>query len=154
MTKRFGADQMVVPAGTSEKVQSILLRGAISYFYFDAAVVDSAAQTGGVACASPQFFLTSLAEGYCDVMVQLIACDPATDFVVQPWMAEKYHKTVEDGQVVVGSRITIRADNTIRLLGHQYPVAARLNISLSAAKSRSSRLRQKTSDLARELLAA
>jgi RNA polymerase sigma-70 factor (ECF subfamily) len=38
----------------------------------------------------------------------------------------------------------------------KYPlkeVAARLNISLSAAKSRSSRLRQKISDLARELLA-
>jgi putative ABC transport system permease protein len=131
MTNRFGADLMVVPAGTSEKAQSILLRGAISYFYFDAAIVDSVARTEGIACASPQFFLTSLAEGCCDAMVQLIAYDPATDFVVQPWMAEKYQRTVEDGQLVVGSRITIRADNTIRLLGHQYPVAARLSNSAS-----------------------
>ncbi|MDR2313448.1 MAG: ABC transporter permease [Spirochaetaceae bacterium] len=131
MTKRFGADLMVVPAGTSEKAQSILLRGAISYFYFDAAVVDSVARTEGIACASPQFFLTSLAEGCCDAMVQLIAYDPATDFVVGPWMAEKYSGAVEDGQLVVGSRITIRADNTIRLLGHYYPVAARLSNSAS-----------------------
>jgi putative ABC transport system permease protein len=131
MTKRFGADLMVVPAGTSEKAQSILLRGTISYFYFDAAIVDSVARTEGIACASPQFFLTSLAEGCCDAMVQLIAYDPETDFVIRPWMAEKYNKTIEDGQVVAGSRITIRTDGTIRLLGHNYPVAARLSKSAS-----------------------
>ncbi|MDR2795316.1 MAG: ABC transporter permease [Spirochaetaceae bacterium] len=131
MTKRFGADLMVVPAGTSERAQSLLLRGAASYFYFDVAIANSVARTEGVACASPQFFLTSLSESCCDAMVQLIAYDPETDFVVQPWIAEKYHKTVEDGQLVVGSRITIRPDNTIRLLGHHYPVAARLSKSAS-----------------------
>jgi putative ABC transport system permease protein len=131
MTKRFGADLMVVPAGTSEKAQSILLRGAVSYFYFDAEIAGRVAQTEGIACATPQFFLTSLAEGCCDAMVQLIAYDPETDFVIQPWMAEKYRRTVEDGQVVVGSRITIRQDDTIRLLGHYYPVAARLSRSAS-----------------------
>ncbi|MDR2402577.1 MAG: hypothetical protein LBD78_00940 [Spirochaetaceae bacterium] len=60
MTKRFGADLMVVPAGASEKAQSILLRGAISYFYFDAAIVERVARTEGIACASPQFFLIAL----------------------------------------------------------------------------------------------
>ena len=129
MTKRFGADLMVVPEGTSERAQSLLLRGAAGYFYFDEAIVDSVARTEGIACASPQFFLTSLAEACCDAMVQLIAYDPETDFVIQPWMAEKYGGSVEDGQLVVGSRITVRTDNTIRLLGHSYPVAARLSRS-------------------------
>jgi putative ABC transport system permease protein len=122
---------MVVPAGASEKAQSILLRGAVSYFYFDAEIVDRVAGTEGIACASPQFFLTSLAEGCCDAMVQLIAYDPETDFVIRPWMAEKYSKSVEDGQIVTGSRINIRADGTIKLLGHNYPVAARLSKSAS-----------------------
>ena len=131
MTKRFGADLMVVPAGSSEKAQSLLLRGSAGYFYFDAAIVDKVARTDGIACASPQFFLTSLSESCCDAMVQLIAYDPATDFVVQPWIAEKYTRTVEEGQVVVGSRIAIRSDHTIRLLGHHYPVAARLSKSAS-----------------------
>ncbi|MFP3090277.1 ABC transporter permease [Treponema sp. TIM-1] len=131
MTRRFGADLMVVPEGASGKAQSILLRGEISYFYFDDAIVDRVARTEGVACASPQFFLTSLSEGCCDAMVQLIAYDPATDFVVQPWMAEKYRGSVENGQVVVGSRITVRTDGTIKLLGHHYPVAARLSRSAS-----------------------
>jgi putative ABC transport system permease protein len=131
MTKRFGADLMVVPGGTSEKAQSLLLRGAVGYFYFDSEIADRVARTEGIACASPQFFLTSLAEACCDAMVQLIAYDPETDFVVQPWMAEKYHRAVEDGQIVAGSRISIRPDGTIRLLGHSYPVAARLSKSAS-----------------------
>jgi putative ABC transport system permease protein len=131
MTRRFGADLMVVPEGASERAQSILLRGAVSYFYFDEAVVNKISQTEGIVCASPQFFLTSLSESCCDAMVQLIAYEPETDFVIQPWMAEKYRSSVEDGQLVVGSRIDIRRDGTIRLLGHNYPVAARLSASAS-----------------------
>ncbi|MDR2070859.1 MAG: ABC transporter permease, partial [Treponema sp.] len=107
MTKRFGADLMVVPAGSSEKAQSILLRGDSGYFYFNAGIADKIAGTKGIACASPQFFLASLSTECCDAAVQLIAYDPATDFVVRPWIAEKRSSTVEDGQVVVGSRITL-----------------------------------------------
>jgi putative ABC transport system permease protein len=131
ITKRFGADLMVVPEGTSAQAQSILLRGGTGCFYFDEAVVDKISRTEGIACASPQFFLTSLSESCCDAMVQLIAYDPETDFVVQPWMAEKYSGAVEDGQLVVGSRIALRTDNTIKLLGHTYPAAARLSRSAS-----------------------
>ncbi|MDR2433559.1 MAG: ABC transporter permease [Treponema sp.] len=129
VTNRFGADLMVVPEGTAAKAQSLLLRGGTGGFYFDEAIVDKIARTEGIACASPQFFLTSLSESCCDAMVQLIAYDPETDFVVQPWMAEKYGGSVEDGQLVAGSRIALRADNTIKLLGHTYPVAARLSRS-------------------------
>jgi putative ABC transport system permease protein len=131
MTKRFGADLMVVPAGSSGKARSLLLRGAAGSFYFDAAIVDRVARTEGTACVSPQFFLTSLSESCCDAMVQLIAYDPETDFVIQPWMAGNYPGTVEDGQVVAGSRIALRSDGSIRLLGHHYPVAARLSGSAS-----------------------
>jgi putative ABC transport system permease protein len=131
VTKRFGADLMVVPAGTSEKAQSLLLRGSAGYFYFDSEIAGRVAGMEGIACASPQFFLTSLSESCCDAMVQLIAYDPETDFVVRPWTAEKYRGAVEDGQLVAGSRISIRQDDTIMLLGHNYPVAARLSRSAS-----------------------
>lgn len=131
MTKRFGADLMVVPEGASEKAQSLLLRGGTSYFYFDAGVVNKVAKTDGVVCASPQFFLTSLATECCDAAVQLIAYDPATDFVVQPWISEKHSEQVLDGQVVVGSRISVRRNGTIQLFNREYPVAARLSGSAS-----------------------
>ncbi|MDR0689912.1 MAG: ABC transporter permease [Spirochaetaceae bacterium] len=131
MTRRFGADLMVVPEGASEKAQSLLLQGGAGYFYFNAGITDKIAGTKGVACASPQFFLASLSTECCDAAVQLIAYDPATDFVVQPWIAEKRRATVEDGQVVVGSRITLRPNGTIQLFNHEYPVAAQLSTSAS-----------------------
>jgi len=131
MTKRFGADLMVVPEGSSEKAQALLLCGDTGYFYFNAGIVDKVAGTEGVACASPQFFLTSLSSDCCDSVVQLIAYDPATDFVVQPWIAEKRRETIGDGQVVIGNRISMRQNGTIKLFNHEYPVAAQLSKSAS-----------------------
>jgi putative ABC transport system permease protein len=131
MTKRFGADLMVVPEGASEKAQALLLQGGTSYFYFDAAIADKVAKTEGVVCASPQFFLASLSTECCDSAVQLIAYDPATDFVVQPWIAEKHSETIADGQVVAGSRIIPRSNGTIQIFNHEYPGAARLSSSAS-----------------------
>jgi putative ABC transport system permease protein len=131
MTKRFGADLMVVPEGAAGKAQSLLLQGGANFFYFDEAIAGRVAQTEGVACASPQFFLTSLSTECCDAAVQLIAYDPATDFVVQPWIAERYRGQVEDGQVVVGSHINLDSDGAIKLFNNQYPVAAQLSRSAS-----------------------
>jgi putative ABC transport system permease protein len=131
MTRRFGADLMVVPEGASETAQSLLLRGGTGYIYFDAGVVNNVARTDGVVCASPQFFLTSLATDCCDAAVQLIAYEPGTDFVVRPWISEKHSGQVLDGQVVVGSRINVRQNGAIRLFNHEYPVAARLSGSAS-----------------------
>jgi putative ABC transport system permease protein len=131
MAKRFGADLMVVPEGAAENAQAVLLRGEPRYFYFDSNIVNKLASTEGIACASAQFFLTSLAADCCDAMVQLIAYDPSTDFVLQPWVAEKYGGQIEDGQVVAGGLISLRRDNTIKLLNHNYPVAARLSKSAS-----------------------
>jgi putative ABC transport system permease protein len=135
MTGRFGADLMVVPRGAGEKAQSLLLGGGGSYFYFDSAVTDSIAGAEGVACASPQFFLTSLSADCCDDLVQLIAYDPATDFVIRPWIAEKYSAAVGDGQVVTGSNILFRENGSVKLFNHEYPVAARLSSSASGLDS-------------------
>ena len=131
VTRRFGADLMVVPQGAGEQAQSSLLNGSISYFYFDSGVADAVAGIDGVLVASPQFYLASLATECCDAPVQLVAYDPATDFVVQPWVAEQHSDTVADGQVVVGSRIFPTANGTVKLFNHEYPVAARLSGSAS-----------------------
>ncbi|MDR0322278.1 MAG: ABC transporter permease [Treponema sp.] len=131
MTKRFGADLMVVPQGAAEKAQDTILNGKTGYYYFDASIINTIECIDGVACASPQFFLTSLLTDCCDAAVQLIAYDPKTDFVVQPWITEKHNETVADGQVVAGSRITLRPNGTIKLYNREYPVAAQLSPSAS-----------------------
>jgi putative ABC transport system permease protein len=131
VTRRFGADLMVVPQGAGEQAQSSLLNGSVSYFYFDSGITGAVAGIDGVACASPQFYLASLSTECCDAPVQLIAYDPATDFVIQPWVAEKHSDTVGDGQVVTGSKIFPNANGTIKLFNHEYPVAAQLSDSAS-----------------------
>jgi len=131
MTKRFGADLMIVPKGTSEKAQALLLRGESNAFYFDRGVVNAVAGIDGVECASPQFFLTSLSADCCDEAVQLIAYDPATDFVVQPWIAEKRHESISDGQVIIGTHIGVHPNGTVKLFNCEYPVAAQLSKSAS-----------------------
>ena len=132
VTKRFGADLMVVPEGAADSAQALLLRGGTNYFYFDESIVETIAKTEGVVQASPQLYLVSLADtDCCEEAIQLIAYDPLTDFVVQPWIAEKYSERITDGQLVIGSHIEMRANGTIMLFGHQYPIAAQLSPSAS-----------------------
>ncbi|MCL2007130.1 MAG: FtsX-like permease family protein [Treponema sp.] len=132
MTQRFGADLMVVPQGSGGQAEALLLRGENSIFYFDASIVDNLTQTRGIVYASPQFFLTSLSDSVCcDAPFQLIAFDPITDFVIQPWISEKFSGQISDGQLIIGSRIIQRPSGTIMLFGHEYPVAARLSDSAS-----------------------
>ncbi|MDR1932785.1 MAG: FtsX-like permease family protein [Spirochaetales bacterium] len=127
MTKRFGADMMVVPAGNASKAEAVLLRGEPNFFYFDESLVTRIAQTEGITQVSAQCFLTSLSTECCDDLVQLIAFDPATDFVIQPWIAEVRSAAIADGQLVVGSRIEINSDGSIKLFNRNYPVAAQLS---------------------------
>jgi len=132
ITKRFGADLLVVPEGSADEAQALLLRGGTEHFYFNSAIIDSISKTEGVVQLSSQVYLYSLADSACcDSLMQLIAYDPATDFVVQPWIAEKYSDKVLDGQLVVGNHITLRVNGTVRLFGYEYPVAAQLSSSAS-----------------------
>jgi len=131
ITKRFGADLMIVPQGSTDKAQTLLLRGEPGNFYFSAGIFDTIAQTDGVLNASAQFFLASLTTDCCDDSVQIIAYDPDTDFVVQPWIAEKYNEKIMDGYIVTGSKIDIKANRTVKLFNHNYPVAAQLSPSAS-----------------------
>ncbi|MFP3090274.1 sigma-70 family RNA polymerase sigma factor [Treponema sp. TIM-1] len=66
-------------------------------------------------------------------------------------------KAIDRAAAVIGQRLKPKDEQILELAFRQKQplkeVAARLNISLSAAKSRTSRLRQKISALARELLA-
>ncbi|SHH74708.1 putative ABC transport system permease protein [Sporobacter termitidis DSM 10068] len=126
MQQRLGADLMVVPAGHESDMKGILLGGEPAYFYFSGAVARQVAQVGGVAQATPQFYLSSLSADCCDEAVQLIGFDPGTDFVIQPWIARAYGGAAGDGQLLAGSGIIIRDDGTLKFFNQTYRVAAQL----------------------------
>lgn len=124
VVERMGADLIVVPKGHGEELEGILLTTQKSYFYMDDAIVDQIKEIDGVDEVSPQTFLMTLESSCCDQVVQIIGIDNESDFTVTPWIEKKYMESLKYGEIIVGSEIGIRKDNTFQMFGKSYNVAA------------------------------
>lgn len=124
---RLGADILLVPYGYDKQVEGALLRGEPSSFYMKADVVGKIRSHSGVAAASPQLFMVSLAAGCCTAKVQIIGFEPDTDFLVKPWISHKFGGNLEPGQVVAGSRIIPGVGEQLQLFGQTYTVIAKMD---------------------------
>lgn len=126
---RLGADIVVVPyeARSHGTLESILLQGIPGYFYMDETYLDQVRAISGVESASPQFYLASASAGCCSVAVQIIGFDPDTDFSIQPWIRENYSRDLGDGDVIVGSGITVPKNRTLRFYNQDCRVVASLD---------------------------
>ncbi len=117
LKSRLGADILVTPESAAKEfdAQTVLLQAEPGYFYMDRSMVDEIAAIDGVGQISPQLFMASAKAGCCSARLQMIAFDPATDFTVQPWIAD----TFEGGElgkmdVFVGSNVTVYENHIIR----------------------------------------
>ena len=126
---RLGADIVVVPyeARTKGSFESILLQGIPGYFYMDKSVLDKVREIDGVELASPQFFLASASAGCCSVPVQVIGFDPMTDFSIQPWIQRNYSGQMGEGDVIVGSGISVPTDFRLTFYNVECRVVAQLD---------------------------
>ena len=125
---RLGADIVVVPkqARSHGTLESILLQGIPGYFYMDDSNLEKVRSTEGVEAASPQFYLASASAGCCSVAVQIIGFEPETDFSIQPWIRESYSKDLGDGDIIVGSSITVPKNHILRFYNQECIVVASL----------------------------
>ncbi len=126
MQERMGADLMIVPESSEIEARNILLTGEPEFFYMDVAVATAAAEIEGVECATSQFYFTSLSSDCCSTRVQLIAFDPDTDFVINPWIDERVTSDVSNGSVIIGSEVTPLANGKVKFYGNEYSVAGKL----------------------------
>lgn len=126
MQERMGADLMIVPESSEIKARNILLTGEPEFFYMDVAVATAAAEIEGVECATSQFYFTSLSSDCCSTRVQLIAFDPDTDFVINPWIDERVTSDVSNGSVIIGSEVTPLSNGKVKFYGNEYSVAGKL----------------------------
>ena len=115
MQERMGADLMIVPESSEIEARNILLTGEPEFFYMDVSVAKAVADIEGVECATSQFYFTSLSSDCCSARVQLIAFDPDTDFVINPWIDERVTTDVAGGSVIIGSEVT-PLSNGIKLI--------------------------------------
>ncbi|MBW3090615.1 ABC transporter permease [Bifidobacterium miconisargentati] len=126
MERRLGADLMVVPQNTTQKAEALLTDGSPSTFYFTKDIAAKVEQADGIEQASEQTYIASLAAACCAEKLQIIGYDPATDFVIEPWVASQFDGTLEDGQMIAGANVNVSVDGTVELYGRTWPVVAQL----------------------------
>ena len=126
LSSRLGADVIVIPQGTEINDQSVLLQGDSKYAYLPEGSLEFIRGLDGVEIATPQYYLTTLSASCCDQKVSVIGFDPASDFVIQPWIREVLTEKLPKGAIVVGSEIRIEEKRTVKFFDREYPVAATL----------------------------
>ena len=110
---RIGADVIVAPGEYESDLSDSLFSGGLCSFYFEKSLMDQVKKTDGIDKISPQLYIASLDAACCSVPVQIVAFEPESDFIVQPW-------------TVVGSKITAKAGDKISFFGQEYEVAGKL----------------------------
>ncbi len=125
MKARLGADIMLVPRGSKEKAENMLLEGQRGAFWFESSIFEGVSSVEGISKITKQSFLKSLSADCCSSEVEIVFFDPQTDFVVAPWIEQEYDRNLTGGNVVVGHSID-DSGGVIRLFGREYPVVSKM----------------------------
>ncbi len=123
--KRLGADVMLVPKGAKENAENLMLTGQRSTFYFDSSNYEKLKSIEGINEITAQCFLKSLSADCCSTEVEIVFFDKDTDFIVSPWIENKYKDKLNKNEVIVGYGIELE-DDSIKLFGDEYKVVAKM----------------------------
>jgi putative ABC transport system permease protein len=102
---RLGADAMVVPQSAGKSVEGALLNGLPATFYLSTDTANRVMKIDGIKRATAQLFVSTFDSDHCAAFVQIIGYDPATDFVVTPWLTGSDIAEPGYGEVVIGGNI-------------------------------------------------
>lgn len=127
LRERLGADIAVVPKGSENSYQGILLSGEPVECSMDRSLEDELRSMDGIEEVTPVIYLASLNASCCSVPIQIIGYDPKTDFVTSPWISEDYSLQLGNGDLIAGANIALDGNNTLTFFGRTYDVKARLN---------------------------
>ncbi|HTU24463.1 MAG TPA: ABC transporter permease [Pirellulales bacterium] len=123
---RMGADLLVVPRDATTNLTSALLCVEATEPALAGDLPERIARLPGVELVAPQRHVALPgAHGHED----LVAFDPARDFTVQSWLADKMERGLAPGDVIVGARREELAGDVITLFGRQLPVYGKLPLT-------------------------
>src|SRR5512139_1062419 len=101
---RMGADMMVVPEGALTNIAAALLTVEPTDLVLDAdALAKANLASIGRSAAQKIVRVEHSGIGSHHDSVDLIGIDPARDFTVQPWLAEKLNRGLQRGDVILGA---------------------------------------------------
>jgi len=128
--ERLGSDMIVVPIEKKFEAEAAFLRGKpVSDAWMPEENLAKVAGLEGVERVSPQLYLESLTGAACCAAWELfiIAFDPETDFMVQPWLKEKLGRTTALGDVIGGQFVFVPEEtNVFMLYGTELDLIANL----------------------------
>ena len=103
--ERLGADAILVPKYASATGSDLLFTALPENIYMDVGVLEQAKELEGVAALTPQFYNQTLDQSCCDAgeVKRIVGYDPATDFILAPYLEAEGKQTVEAGEVIFGS---------------------------------------------------
>ena len=126
---RLGADIVVVPMGSEAKRGSALLTGVTTRVWMPESNVAKLAAVPGVQVASPQLNLATITDAPCCSVSSmfLVAYDPATDFIIEPWLEAQIGHGLALGEAVGGAYIfTPKGQEFINMYGYSITLKANL----------------------------
>lgn len=128
LENRLGADVIVMPAKAALKtdLDTLFLQGTIGPYYMNMSTVDKIAKTEGISRLSTQIFLSSMRASCCSIPIQVIGFDPESDFTVSSWLRESRQESLDEGRLLVGSRVNANPGESIKLYNISCPVAGQL----------------------------
>ncbi len=137
--ERLGADILVVPAGAVADVEAALLMGGPVYATMPEDNVQRIAAVGGVAAVSPQLYLSSPPQSSPQQpALLLVACDPAREPGLHPWLSGAPPGSLATGSAVGGASVAPSdgdgvlwlCGSPLRLVGRLAPTGTHLDRSL------------------------
>lgn len=127
-SRKLGADIVLVPADAMHKAEEFILESKKKEFYMDKEVFASVSALPGIKDATFQIYLETLDSGCCGIVAsQVIAFDPATDFVIAPWLRNT-PPPLREGEVYIGSYVYeyLGLIHTTTLFNHEVNVVGHL----------------------------
>ena len=124
---RLGADMMVVPEGALTNITASLLVVEPTELVLDADALASARITSlGRIAAQKVVRVEHSGIGSHHESADLIGFEPAQDFTVQPWLAEKLNRPMQQGDVILGSARDGVLGSQLLIFGRPHVVYGRL----------------------------
>ena len=124
---RMGADMMVVPEGALTNITAALLVVEPTELVLDA---DAFAKAGlisvGRVAAQKIVRVEHSGIGSHHDSVDLIGFDPARDFTIQSWLAEKLNRPLQPGDVILGAGRDAPLGSQLQIFGKPHTVYGRL----------------------------
>ena len=103
-SERLGADILVVPAGSRGFAEDVLLENKAKSFYMDKGIIEKLKAIPGIDSLTYQTYLTTMQGLCCDVPeTVVVAFNQDTDFIIKPWLTEKFGRKLQKGEALVGS---------------------------------------------------